>query len=64
MYGINGGGKVENKEVIDGWRKIILGGKEVKIVECTECGGGGFSGCGTGYNDVCDNCGGQGEHPG
>lgn len=52
-----------NKDVIDGWRKIILGDKEVKIIECKECNGGGFSGTGTGYDSVCDNCGGKGEHP-
>lgn len=28
---------------------------------CPKCGGTGFSGYGTGYNAVCDECGGQGE---
>jgi len=31
-----------------------------KTVSCA-CGGSGFSGHGTGYDAVCDNCGGQGE---
>lgn len=35
----------------------------MEIVECKECGGSGFSGKGTGYDSVCDNCGGAGEHP-
>ncbi|EJS62006.1 hypothetical protein ICU_05174 [Bacillus cereus BAG2X1-1] len=34
-----------------------------QIVECEVCGGSGFSGQGTGYDSVCDNCGGIGEHP-
>jgi hypothetical protein len=36
---------------------------EIEIVECEVCGGCGFSGRGTGYDSVCDNCGGKGEHP-
>lgn len=28
-------------------------------VECKICFGSGFSGYGTGYDDVCSNCGGQ-----
>jgi len=28
-------------------------------VNCPRCGGGGFSGPGTGYDDVCGECGGQ-----
>ena len=28
-------------------------------VECKICHGSGFSGYGTGYDDVCSNCGGQ-----
>lgn len=35
----------------------------VSTVECEECGGSGFSGHGSGYGAVCDNCGGLGEHP-
>lgn len=31
--------------------------------ECNGCGGSGFSGRGTGYGDVCGDCGGNGEHP-
>ena len=33
------------------------------IVDCKECGGSGFSGRGSGYDSVCDNCGGRGEMP-
>lgn len=33
------------------------------LVDCPRCGGGGFSGRGTGYDDVCDWCGGQGQMP-
>lgn len=36
---------------------------KLEIVECEECGGCGFSTPGTGYDAVCDNCGGLGEHP-
>ncbi|WP_176374175.1 hypothetical protein [Bacillus mobilis] len=32
-------------------------------IECEVCGGSGFSGYGTGYDAVCDNCGGIGEYP-
>jgi len=28
-------------------------------IECKTCFGSGFSGYGTGYDDVCSNCGGQ-----
>lgn len=35
----------------------------IKTEECDVCGGGGFSGYGTGYDAVCDNCGGQGKLP-
>ncbi|MFY0516519.1 hypothetical protein ACOMCU_01620 [Lysinibacillus sp. UGB7] len=35
----------------------------VSTVECKTCGGSGFSGHGSGYDSVCDNCGGKGEHP-
>lgn len=35
----------------------------MEIVECRECGSIGFSGQGTGYDSVCDNCGGKGEYP-
>lgn len=33
----------------------------VASVYCEKCGGGGFSGRGTGYDDVCDDCGGYGR---
>ncbi|QIW88726.1 hypothetical protein P59_129 [Bacillus phage P59] len=33
------------------------------IIECVECHGSGFSGPGTGYDAVCDRCGGNGAHP-
>jgi len=39
------------------------GMKITDTVDCEECGGSGFSKAGTGYDSVCDNCGGQGEHP-
>lgn len=28
----------------------------IVTTNCHKCGGGGFSGYGTGYGDVCDNC--------
>jgi hypothetical protein len=31
--------------------------------ECEVCGGGGFESAGTGYNNVCSECGGIGKHP-
>jgi len=35
---------------------------KIPITEpCERCGGSGFSGYGTGYNAVCDECGGIGE---
>jgi len=37
--------------------------RKFEIIECKECGGTGFSGQGTGYDSVCDNCGGKGEYP-
>lgn len=30
-----------------------------RLKECSRCGGSGFSGRGTGYGDVCAECGGQ-----
>lgn len=36
---------------------------KLEIVDCKECEGSGFSKAGTGYDSVCDNCGGMGEHP-
>lgn len=33
------------------------------IMQCEECGGSGFSEPGMGYDAVCGNCGGKGEHP-
>ena len=36
---------------------------EAATEPCVKCGGGGFSGYGTGYDDVCDECGGRGCHP-
>jgi hypothetical protein len=35
----------------------------IRTVRCRKCGGGGFSGYGTGYDDVCSDCGGCGETP-
>lgn len=35
----------------------------MKTEECEKCGGSGFDGWGTGYNNVCDDCGGMGEVP-
>ncbi|ANH50621.1 hypothetical protein SALINJAH_170 [Bacillus phage SalinJah] len=36
---------------------------DVDVEDCLTCGGGGFSGYGTGYDAVCDNCGGHGVLP-
>ena len=33
------------------------------LVDCPCCGGSGFSGRGSGYDDVCDECGGQRQMP-
>lgn len=33
--------------------------RELNFVECPECKGSGFSGQGSGYGDVCGECGGQ-----
>ncbi|WP_318582894.1 hypothetical protein [Bacillus paranthracis] len=38
-------------------------GIEIQTADCEECGGSGFNGLGTGYDSVCDSCGGRGEHP-
>lgn len=35
----------------------------LRLLPCVRCGGGGFSGHGSGYGDVCDECGGQGCYP-
>lgn len=35
----------------------------MKTVDCPRCGGGGFDSPGTGYNNVCSECGGHGEVP-
>jgi hypothetical protein len=35
----------------------------LKTIECEECSGSGFSKAGTGYDSVCDNCGGLGKYP-
>jgi hypothetical protein len=32
-----------------------------RLVECPVCNGGGFSGYGRGYDDVCSECGGRGK---
>lgn len=32
---------------------------EENLEPCPRCGGSGFSGHGTGHDDVCDECGGQ-----
>lgn len=34
---------------------------EYETEECPTCGGSGFAGYGSGYDAVCDNCGGQRE---
>jgi DnaJ-class molecular chaperone len=41
----------------------ILLKNERETIDCEECGGSGFSKAGTGYDAVCDNCGGQGRLP-
>jgi hypothetical protein len=35
----------------------------VRVLTCDRCGGGGFSEYGTGYDDVCSDCGGTGLTP-
>lgn len=35
----------------------------VRLVDCDRCGGSGFSGRGTGYDDVCGHCGGTKRLP-
>lgn len=35
----------------------------MNTIECSVCEGSGFSGQGTGYDSICDNCGGKGELP-
>lgn len=35
----------------------------INMSDCVVCGGGGFSSPGTGYNNVCDECGGQRQRP-
>lgn len=37
--------------------------RKFEIIECKECGGSGFSKAGTGYDAVCDQCGGKGLLP-
>lgn len=32
---------------------------QMVYVDCAQCGGSGFNGRGTGYDDVCSECGGQ-----
>ena len=39
----------------------MISKEEYKTVTCPPCGGGRFSGYGSGYDSVCDTCGGQGE---
>lgn len=34
-----------------------------ELVTCPRCGGSGFEGRGTGYGDVCSECGGQRQLP-
>ncbi|ADH03246.1 gp100 [Bacillus phage W.Ph.] len=36
---------------------------DVDVIDCTDCGGSGFSGRGTGYDAMCDNCAGHGVVP-
>lgn len=37
--------------------------KRLKPKPCRDCGGTGFTGRGTGYDDVCDRCAGTLEEP-
>lgn len=57
----------ENKnykvEDCDFYKLIKERTSKIETVECEECGGTGFSKEGTGYDSVCDNCGGKGELP-
>lgn len=50
-----------NKFETSGWSVTVLSSSDIKIVKCKDCDGSGFSGQGTGYDSVCDNCGGKGE---
>jgi hypothetical protein len=38
-------------------------GPDEPLVDCPVCGGSGFSGYGSGYDDVCGECGGQRQMP-
>lgn len=49
--------------VLEGKSESVLDRLNGDIVECEECGGRGFSGCGTGYESVCGECAGFGERP-
>lgn len=46
-------------EYRDDWYKYNKKGNPI-VENCEECCGGGFSKPGTGYDSICDNCGGQG----
>lgn len=58
-----------------GWFKVITGPRGVgwwmtspiyveRYTDCPGCGNSGFSGFGTGYGDVCDECAGQSTYAG
>jgi hypothetical protein len=40
---------------------ITIADELANAISCQVCGGSGFSGVGTGYDDVCSECGGQGR---
>jgi hypothetical protein len=55
-----------NGEVVTDWDRYLEPepndiGEDVR--ECPSCGGSGFSGYGSGYGDVCSECGGQKQIP-
>lgn len=53
VRGVEVGRWTMDREIKSGW-----------VVEtCVKCGGSGFSGYGTGYDDVCPDCGGTGYNP-
>lgn len=54
---------IKNKIEITVYSETIILNREFELEECNVCGGSGFSGYGSGYDAVCDNCGGKGELP-
>ena len=57
--------KAENEQTVADYVRAMMVGPnqwpEVGGGTCPRCNGGGFCGYGTGYGDVCDECGGRGK---